>query len=125
MAPTSIIEQFNVLKDFAAGLDPGAPARLMHQLFLERGKEALGHRIVPAISLAAHAADDSMLRQQLLVLLAGILDAAVRMVDQSARWLTVRQRHLEGIQREPALQTLTHRPADHPAREQVQDYRQI
>jgi hypothetical protein len=33
MAPTRVIEQFNVLEDFAAGLGPSAPPSLICQLF--------------------------------------------------------------------------------------------
>jgi hypothetical protein len=62
-------------------------------------------------------------RQQLLILLTGVLAAAVRVMQHSTRRLSLRQCHPQCIQRELAFQPFAQRPADYPAREQIQDYR--
>src|SRR5262249_37800339 len=44
----------DVLHDRPAGLGPGGPGLQIGELALERGEEALGHGVVPALALAAH-----------------------------------------------------------------------
>lgn len=50
---------------------------------LEIEAEVLGHSIIPAVPFAAHAANEAVPRQQILVGLAGILTAPIRMDDQA------------------------------------------
>ena len=59
--PLAIVKALDVFEDFAAGLSSGVPLTLVNQFELEGGEEALRHRVVPAVSLAAHAAADSVL----------------------------------------------------------------
>src|ERR1700723_873002 len=65
VSPLPVVEQLDVFEERAAGLLARAPLSLVDQLDFERGKEAFRHRIVPAVSTAAHAAQDSVRRQQL------------------------------------------------------------
>jgi hypothetical protein len=46
---------------------------MMHQFGLQGVEKAFHRRIVPAVSLAAHRADDAVLSQPLLVSAGGIL----------------------------------------------------
>ena len=48
-------------------------------LHLQIQEEALHYRVVPAVALAAHAADQAMVAQQFLVRRVSVLAAAVRM----------------------------------------------
>jgi hypothetical protein len=64
-------------------------------------------------------------RQQPLIIVAGVLAAAMRVVHQTRRRLAVLLCHPEGVQREAAFEPFAQRPADHPARAQIEDYRQV
>src|SRR5260370_20886671 len=81
--PTTIVEEFDVFEDRAAGLGSRAPLSLGDQFDFEGGEEALRHRIVPTVSAAAHAAQDSVVRHQLLIFPTGILAAAIRVMQQA------------------------------------------
>src|SRR5690625_6170411 len=48
-------------------------------LVLERGKEAFGHRVVPAVALATHARHEAQALDQLAIVRTGILAAAIGM----------------------------------------------
>jgi hypothetical protein len=56
---------------------------LVQALELQRGAEAFDHRIVPAIAAAAHAANDPVRSQHRLVRGAGVLNAAIRVMQQT------------------------------------------
>ena len=60
MTPAAIVEQFDIIEDRAARLGSSAPLGLIDQFDLKGGKEALCHRIIPAIASATHTADDSV-----------------------------------------------------------------
>ena len=63
MPPLTIVELLEVLEDLAVRLRPRGPARVVGQLDLHRGEEALRHGIIPAVTAPAHAADDPVCRQ--------------------------------------------------------------
>ena len=60
MPSSAVVKDFDVLEDFAAGLGARAPSGLVDQFNFERGEEALGHRVVPAVGAATHAAQQRM-----------------------------------------------------------------
>ena len=60
VATLTIVEDLDVVEQLAAGLETSFKASITGlQFSLEGGKEALGHRIVPAVALAAHRAHPS------------------------------------------------------------------
>src|SRR5439155_8800267 len=75
----------------AAKPGPRGPGRVD----LQRGEEALGDGVVPAVAPPAHAADDPVLRQHPLVVAAGVLTAPIRMMQQAPRGTAASQRHPE------------------------------
>ena len=83
MSPLTIVEQFKVFEDFAACLGSGTPVALINQFELEGGEKTLRHRIIPAVAFTAHAAQHAVRRQQLLILVTGILAAAVGLMQQA------------------------------------------
>ena len=101
MPPLAIVEQFDVFEDFASCLGSGVPVALITQFEFEGGEKTLGHRVIPAISFTAHAAQQTMRRQQLLILVAGVLAPAVPVMQQALWRLAILQRHLKRVQREP------------------------
>jgi len=73
MAPLAIVEQLDVFEDFTSCLGSGTPVALIAQFQFERGKKTFRHRVIPAIAFTAHAAQETVRRQQLLILVAGVL----------------------------------------------------
>src|SRR6266542_6985237 len=95
MPSLPVIEPLDVVEELGARRRPRLPRRVVDELDLQRGEEALGDRVVPAIAPAAHAAHDPMLGQRLLVVTAGVLTAAIRMMQQPLGWAPTGQRHPE------------------------------
>ena len=73
MPPLAVVEQFDVFEQLVAGLSSGTPPAPMDQFNFERGEETFRHRVVPAVAFTAHATLDAVDRQQLLILVAGVL----------------------------------------------------
>ncbi len=84
----------------------------MHALFFESGKETFGRRVVPAVSFAAHAANDPRFSEYLLVVVACILTASVAVQKQAARRIAIALRHRKSGQNKGAFERGSHRPPD-------------
>src|SRR5690349_8042909 len=125
MPPLAVVKQFDIFEHLVAGLSSSTPPAPIHEFDFERGEKTFRHRVVPAIAFTAHAALDAVYRQQLLILVAGVLAAAIRVMQQTLRRMAVLQRHLQGVQHDAAFEPFAERPANHAAREQIDDYRQV
>src|SRR5213593_518518 len=90
VSPLLIVEDFDVVEERRARGGPRGPERIVHELDLERGEEALRHRIVPAVTPPTHAADDPLAAEGRLVVGARILATAVGVMQQPRGWLTAR-----------------------------------
>jgi hypothetical protein len=121
----AIVKAPDVFEDFGAGLSSAVPLTVVNQFELEGSEEALRYRVVPAVSLAAHAAADSVPCQQPLIFRAGVLATAIRVMQQSLGRLSSCQCHVHRFQRKLSFQPFVQSPTDYPAREQIQDHRQI
>src|SRR2546427_2097651 len=73
MQPLAIVKHLDKLKDVALRLVTGVKRAVMHQLILQRAKEALSHGVVVAVPAATHAGDQAMLGQDLPIARRGIL----------------------------------------------------
>ena len=62
-----------------------------------------------------------MIGHQPLELLAGVLAAAIGMMQQRVRFAPSPDRHHQGVGDELRRHRCVHRPTDHPAREQIDD----
>ena len=69
MQPLTVVPDFDEFEDCPAGLGAGGEVGAVDELGLERLEEALGDGVVPAVTLAAHAADHAV----------GVEDSAVVM----------------------------------------------
>src|SRR5438270_6043858 len=97
MSPLPVVEQLDVFEQLVACLSSGTPPARIDQFDFEGGEKAFRHRVVPAVAFTAHAAVDAVYRQQLLILVAGVLAAAIRVMQQTLRRLTVSQGHLRAF----------------------------
>jgi hypothetical protein len=73
MSPPAVVEQFDIFEHLVAGVSSSTPPAPIDQFDFERGEKAFRHRVVPAIAVTAHAALDAVYRQQLLIVVAGVL----------------------------------------------------
>src|ERR1700676_4251491 len=97
----------------------------MNKFRLNRRIEAFDDRVVPAVTFAAHAASHTVIFKQLLERSAGVLTTAIGMMHYTATGLPSQKRHAQCIENERFLKALTHRPTDHAARTQVEDYGEV
>src|SRR5438552_19175457 len=102
MSALPIVEQLDIFEDFATGLGSAPPVAPISQFELARGEKTLRHRVIPAIAFTAHAAQQAMRRQQLLILITEILAAAVRVMQQPLRRFAGGEGDLECVQGTPA-----------------------
>ena len=97
-----VVEADDVVGNVARGLGLVGVAALPDALHLKVLKEAFHHYVsVPAVSFAAHAADQAVLDQQRLVYGAGAQAATIRVHDQ-ARWRFTRKLTQAGTGRKSA-----------------------
>src|SRR3989441_2264823 len=103
------------------GVGSPSPGSARRHLELQRGEEALRHRVVPAVALAAHALHRAGAGEQLAEALRRELDAAVGVEEEPRTWLAPRQRAPQRFARQLCIEPVAHRPADDLAGEQVED----
>ena len=82
MATRPVVETYDALKDAARGLDARRMPLLVDPLLLQGGEEALHYGAVLAVAPTPHAATEVFLAQQRLERCAGILTAAIRVMQQ-------------------------------------------
>ena len=73
MPPLAVVEELEVLDELGARRGARGPGGAVDELDLHRREEALGDGVVPAVAPPAHAADDPMLCQYPLVVVARVL----------------------------------------------------
>src|SRR5680860_689910 len=125
MPAYAVIEDLEVLEDRLACLCAGDEVSLVDEFHFERGKEALGHGVVPAVAFTAHAAREVMCGQQVAVGGGCILAAAVGVMHQPRPGCSPRERHVQRPQGQCLLAANVHRPADHTSAIEIEDDAQI
>src|SRR5262245_26069232 len=125
MASIAVVEDFNVFKDVRLSLQSGEIMTMMEQLSFQGAKETFHRGIVVTIALAAHTSLDVIFGQDLAIIVAGVLTAPIRMMDQAWLRLTGIQSHSQSSQDQRSFQGRGHSPTDNPAGIQIQDHRQI
>ena len=84
MTPIPVVENFDVFKNIQSGLISGGVVAVKGQLGFERTKETFHRCVVITIAFAAHGnrTDHLRLCQQKLVVIASVLAASIRVVQQ-------------------------------------------
>src|SRR6266511_4602337 len=101
------------------------PDVAVDELGLERGKEAFGHGVIPARTWSPDALAHLMSGEQLAVRGAGVLNAAIGVLNQPPFRTTCCQCHGECGRGQFGAQVVGHGPADHCAAVGVDDDRQV
>lgn len=71
MQRLAVVEDLQILRERRPDLGAGRPAAAGDTFGFERGEETFDDRVVPAIARPAHAADEPVSAQQVLVGVAG------------------------------------------------------
>src|SRR5579864_5304484 len=96
MRSLPVVEDLDVFEGLAACAVAVLEGAVPHELFLEGREEALGHGVVPAVALAAHARAHLVAPESASEGVAGVLRAAVAVEDQA--WLGASETD-RGVQR--------------------------
>src|SRR5277367_1223416 len=79
--PLAVVEDFQPLEDRRLGFGARGELAPMHQLAFQAAPEALDHGVVVAVASPAHAGLDAGSGQPLPIRLAGVLPAAIGVMD--------------------------------------------
>jgi hypothetical protein len=123
--PRAVVKNFDPLEDGGAGFGVGGEGAAMDQFAFEAAPEAFHGGVVVAVATSTHARHGPRLGQALPVIAAGVLDALIGVMEQSAVGTALRERHVERGQWQRGGQRVTHRPANAPAAAPVQNPRHI
>lgn len=74
-----VVIGLDIFKDFLLRLIPGEEGVLIDQFGFDGLEERLSHRIIPAVSFAAHALHEAMMIEHFREATTGILHSTVRM----------------------------------------------
>src|SRR3954469_26043739 len=121
MQPPCVVVTLDESEQVGAGVRARAPGRGRGTFELQRREEALGDGVVPAISLAAHALHRADLGEELSEALGREFRAAVGVEDQARPWLTPSDCAPQRVAGQLCIEPVSYRPANHLAREQVED----
>lgn len=75
MAPFRVVEHLDVVEDVGTGICSGGVDLAADALALEQLEEALADGVVVTVAAAAHAAEQVVVSQECLPLMAGVLAA--------------------------------------------------
>ena len=82
MTTLTVVKGFDVLCNPCFRLRPCCKYRAVHELLFERGKKALGYRVIPAVRTPTHATGDVGFLQCFAVPFRRILRTSVAMKDK-------------------------------------------
>jgi hypothetical protein len=119
--PLPVVKDFDPFKDRRARGSARGEVSAMDQVAFEAAPKTFHGGVVVTVAAAAHAGNDSGREPSLPIVLTGVLDAPIGVMEQPRRWPAVGQRHVQGGHRQRGGQRVAHRPADATARATVQN----
>ena len=125
MQPLPIVKHLDILEGHGRHLFARAPTPAMHPLVLKAIEPALGRRIIPAATLAAHRANHAVFSELVLKHMAGVLAAPVFVMHHAGHRLSAEPCHRQRIRHDVRRHARFQRPADHFAVEQVEHDSQV
>src|SRR5690349_23596605 len=111
MFSLSIVEHLNVVKYRCFSLISGRENISSDTFFFKCSPEAFDYGVVITITLFAHTHLNIVLLQHILIRLAGIFTATVRVMNQASCWLSLEQCHCQGVFDEFSVVLAPHCPA--------------
>src|SRR5579884_2674881 len=125
VAPLAVVEHFQVVEQGQPGVRPGLETLAVEQLALQSGEEALGQRVVVAVTDRAHGGRDTGLSAALTEGDRGVLTPLVGVMDDAVLGSTPPEGHFECREHQLGAQVIGHRPAHHPTTEGIKDHGQV
>jgi hypothetical protein len=120
----AIIESFDVIEDEEPRLVPGPKAVVVEPLGLERVEETFGYRIVEAVTRPAHAANDSVAIEEILVVGAEVRSSAIGVKNEARLGPPSLKGILQSFDCELLALLSRGSPTDDAARVEIEDYGQ-
>jgi hypothetical protein len=120
-----MVEDFNGLKERAAGLNVRGEGPASKELTLQGGEEALRHGIVVAVADRAHRAADACGLTALAEKERGLVAAVIRVVDEPVPWSPVPDGHLQRSDDELGAPMIRHGPPHDAPAERIEDESQV
>ncbi len=112
MEPLAIIEYLQVIKEGQVDLGMGEPVLAMNEFGFKGAEERFHGGIVVAVSGGAHAGEDAVTLEELTVISAGVLAAAVGMVEQACGRSAMVQSAFQGVLDQRGFEMIGGGPAD-------------
>jgi len=125
MKTIAVIKHFDVLDHITSRIVLSTINYIGSPFGFQTVKETLRNSIIPAIALSTHAADHAIDTQELPVITAGILAAAVRVVNQSLSRFPSPISHRKSIRDKRCLYPAAHSPTNNFSLIQIDYHRQI
>ena len=125
MGPDPVVERLYVVEDLECRLLAPAEGAGVHALALDYAHERLHGGVVPRAGYRAHRGLDPGVAHRPPQEQRHVLRAVIRMVDAALGRPATRDRHPEGVVGELGRHAARHRPADYPARPDVEHHRQV
>src|SRR5262249_55238560 len=121
MQTAAIVEGFDVLEDRGPRLHAGIEREVIQPLGFQRVEETLDGRVVVAVAGTAHAADDPVAIEPVLILGARVRAATIAVVDQAPRRTAQTKGLVKGIQGESLRRAGCSGPPDHAAGARIEE----
>src|SRR5438477_7011272 len=112
MESPSIIKRFDVIEDGQLDFGMVVPDLAVQELGLKRAEERFHGGVIVAVASGAHAAEQLVGFEQGAVIVAGVLNASIGVVQQTARGSSVLNRPAQRFLRQRALKMIGQGPAD-------------
>ena len=125
MTACRIIEPFDVPNDVLLGRSPRRVGGARDQFGFERGKETFHGRIIVTVVRTAQTGHQTVSREDVLISDAGVLTAAISMMQQARGGPATSQGHVQRGLHQVRRHRLRESPADNAARIQIEHCGQI
>ena len=120
-----IVPALNIVEDIGVCLLPRSVFSVVYSLAFQRREERFRYSIIPAVSPSAHAAIKAVILENLLVVVTGILAAAIAVNKQPGLRIPPSDGHRQSIDYKRPFHAFIHCPADNPAREKIEHHSQV
>lgn len=125
MFAARVVEAVDVSEEGDFGVSAGLPVATPDDFGFERFEEAFDGGIVVAIALAAHRHPETVLSQQLLIVVGTILRPAIGVMNAALRRPSDRDGHVQRPQGKNLLHAVADGPANDAPGEKINDHGQI
>ena len=125
MPTDTIIKDFDILKNSETKLSMRLIRCLRHKFSLESCEKTLSNRIVKTVAFATHTLRDLVQVHLLDIVMACVLRASVRMMNQRRACVSSLLRHVQGIHTKRCIDSVAHGMPNHLATIHIKYHSQV